>query len=50
MSKHLFPALMIVLYLCQSGRCIWLGEYWRVVYWLCAAVMTVSIALMGTAK
>jgi hypothetical protein len=40
---HIFPAILITLYLCAATVYAWDGDWRRVVYWLCAAGLNAAV-------
>lgn len=45
-DANLFPKIIIVLYVCASGRYFYVRDYGRGVYWIAAALITVSVTFL----
>jgi hypothetical protein len=41
-SPHIFPAISVFLYVCSCARYAYSGMWGNVMYWFCAAGITVS--------
>jgi len=39
----LFPIILIILDLCAAGVYLWNGDYKHTMYWIAAAVLTITV-------
>jgi len=44
---HLFPTILIAIYLGAGTVYGIYGDWWRVLYWAAAAAITVAVTMMG---
>jgi hypothetical protein len=43
--KNLFPIILIILDLCASVTYLCYGDYRRMVYWLAASILTLTVTI-----